>query len=805
MILDGILRDCRDAVRALARNPALSLFSILTLGVATGAAIIVFSILDSILLQPLPYQEADRLVLLWEADEQWDQDWGMVSEAAFVKWRDELRTLQGLAAIRNASFSLTGLETPESPLVRMATPSYFSLLGAEAELGRTFSPHDESAGAEKVVLLSYGLWQRVFGGDPEVVGQSLELDYQPYEIIGVMPRSFRSPIEDDPPQLWLPLTFDSALLSTNRRMLAFGRLLPGLHLKDARSEVERAEEELKRIHPESVSGRSGVAESVHEIVVQDARSPLLLLFIAVGCVCLIAFCNLSNLFLAKTVSREEESSVRLALGARSSWLLRRSLLEKTLVASLGTALGFLLALFGQGPVVNLIPQGSVLPQLDRVGITFNSVLFAVGLIAAAVLFFGLILGNSVFRRLKPSISSSSPQRYMGGRRIGWIRGALVIVEVAIAVNLGIVAVLMFQTSVNRDRLSYGFDPSGLLTMRTGLRGDKYAEPGQRAAFFARALEEIRQLPGVESAAAVSRVPPDRASRLTPVGVQGLPQREESPQALVRIITPGYFEVLTTPILEGRAIEEHDSLESRPVALVNQVFADRYMAELPTLGAVIEPGGNMGARTIVGVADNLLSSDNPPQEIPTIYVPHAQVPYSTMSFLVYCRSDPKGLIAPVRRAIGNLDRLMPTYGISTIQEIIDLRNWRPRLIMVLTAAFSLLALFLAASGIYAAMAFALRERVREFGVRVALGAGMRDILKSVFKQAGWMIGWGMGIGVVLSLGSSALIESQLFGVHQNDLSSYLLVLALVSLIGLMAAGRPALQALRVDPAETLRRV
>ncbi len=803
-----LVHEIRYALRSLRKHLLLSLVVTLALALGIGLTLAIFSVVNAWLLRPSPYGAAsDRLVMIWENDLDNPQRLGYASSAMFDELRRETRLFESIAAVRSRGATPTALEIP-SPLVREVSASYFAMLDIEPTLGRGFLEGDDRPGGAKVVLLSHQFWQLHFGGDPGVVGTVLELDYEPYEILGVMPASYHSPMQREPPQLWLPLTLDTAALDRKvRNHFVFARLARQVPIDRAREEMMRLSGRWRERFPDTHTGREVALENLQEVLVSPFRPAVMTLFAAVTFVLLIACCNVANLLLARILARERELAVRAMIGAGRGALIRLLWVENMILALFGSAGGWLLARWGLRALTSMVPPVAGAMWLEAVHLDGTGLVFALAVALAIGTAFAVLQSSQVLSRSGASraLSATGTVRASAGPGRRLLRGLLVVVEMAFSLVLAIAAGLMIQSFIHTRDYEPGFEPARVLTLRTALRGPDYASGEQRKTFFSQALESIEAQPGVVAAAVTSRPPP-----MLPVGtvnltVQGKPAAAGfEPRSLVLTATPRFFDALSIPILDGRGFSDHDDSEAEAVAIVSSMLAERYLAGPEAVGQWVRiEDGSEEFRKIVGIAGDVRTADNPPHPVPTLYLPYAQRPGGVVSYVIRTAADPRPLARPVLRALSALDPLMPIYRVITLEETLAEIDWRPRISMQLLSFFALIALFLAATGIYAVMAFSVGERTQELGIRIALGAGTGDVLRAVLKTSAVLTAIGIACGVVSALGLSRLLSSQLYGVSGADLATYAGLSALLAIVALLASGAAARKALRADPVTALR--
>ncbi|HWM90653.1 MAG TPA: ABC transporter permease [Thermoanaerobaculia bacterium] len=803
--MSGLLQDVRLGLRMLRRNPGLSLAAGLSLALGIGANAAIFSVVNGLLLEPLPLEEPDRLTILWESDAtQAGRRMGMTSEATFRDWQREVHSFKSLAALFAVSLSLTGQDLPETLFTHRVTAGYFPVLGVRPALGRLFSEEEETRG-DRVALLSHGLWQRRFGGDAGIVGRTVGLDGEPHQVIGVMPADFRSPVEAVPVQLWVPLAPSPIPDRKQRQLLVYGRLADGISLQTAREEVASLNAELVRRYPEEMQGRGASVEQLKEVFVGGIRPALLVLLGAGGFLLLIVCSNVAHLLLVRALSRQREMAVRTALGAAPRQILRQLLTESVILALAGAAAGLFLARLGLALIKTLVPMRFDLPRLDALDIDGRVLLFTLVVALVTAVAFGLVPARMAFSRTGEGASAGSA-RATAGRQRGLLRAALVVTEVALVLVLLIGTGLMAKTFLSLSEEQAGRDPERVLLLRTALRGPRYEEGPVRARFFRQTLESIRQVPGVAMAGATDLVllgNPRGGERFLVEG-DPVPAPGSEPIVQVQLVTPEYFEALEIPLVQGRAFRDDDGPESTPVAMVNRLFAETWLKGREHLGrGLVMTDGGGEVRRIVGVVREARVYVNPPEPVPTIYIPAAQKPPKIMTFVVRTRGEPETLSARVQETILRQDPMMSTFAVTTLEKSQADADWQSRFSLVLLAVFASLALVLAVTGIYAVISSGVAERTREFGIRMAFGAKPGDLLSLVLRSGLRQAGLGLVFGLTASLVFVRILESQLYGVAATDPAIYATLSALLAAVVLVACSVPAWRASRVDPVITLR--
>jgi putative ABC transport system permease protein len=804
------LRDLKLGVRVLYRTPQLSVVGIVALGLAIGAATTAFSVANRLLIHPLPFPRPDRLIAIWQVDPGRSTNWQRASVGNFLDWRRLAGSVDLMAGGQNASLTLTSFEDGDTPLIRRVTRGYFELLGATPLLGRTFRPEEDRPGGPTAILLSYELWQRRFGGDPGVIGRTTELDRRPFSIVGVMPRDFENPVFGPGvrPQAWIPAQLAESGLERGavaNGFLVMARLRDGVSLQQAREEMAAIGQRLQREYPDANRNVDVLVTSAAEPIVRRSRPAMLLLLGSVLLVLLVACANVANLLLTRTVERQGELAIRRALGASSGVLGRQLLAEGLVLAAAGGAIGLLGAWWGTRAVLGLLPESPLIPQFD---FTPDATVlgFALSVTVAAGMALVLLPMLQILRRGSQQPLLPGAHRVTGDRERRRTRGALVVGEVALSLALLIAAGLMMRSFARLQTLDPGFDPEGLLTFRVSTRGERYQDAEARLAFFRDVRDKIAAAPGV-SAVGVSQAHPFFAAfGDTPVSLGRAPAADGSePRMAVRQVLPGYFEAMRMRLQEGRSIEETDTGDSAPVAVISRTAARQLALDRGAVGETLTIlDGRRISRRVVGVVSDVRSAESPPEPLPVVYIPLAQDPAPTsMAFVVRAPGSPASLLRMVEERVRSVDPLMPVYLVQTMRSLLETLDVRTRFLGSLLAVFAALGLVLALTGTYAVLSYAISRRSRELGIRMALGARRRDVVGMVLAGAGRLAVLGIAIGVASALALSRALESQLYGIGARDPSTYTSLSVLVACVVLLAAALPALRASRVDPVRTLR--
>jgi putative ABC transport system permease protein len=807
--METLWQDLRYGARMLARNPGFTTVAVLTLALGIGANTAIFSVVNAVLLRPLPFDHPDRIVTLGEKTK--DGNRMNVGYATYVDWQTESRTFEHLAAYRWWDPSLIGEGPPERLSGLRVSQPFFSILGVQPALGRDFLPDEDRPDNSRVVILSHGLWQRRFGGDPEVVGRPVMLSGRNYTVVGVLPASFQSVVSTfayDSAEIWRPLGYDVSqpwACRTCRHLRAIGRLSSGVSLEQAQAEIETITSNLKQDFPDKYSGQGVRLIRLHDHMVGNVRLALLVLLGAVGFVLLIGCANVANLHLARAANREREIAIRAALGAGRRRLFRQLVTESLLLAVLGGAAGLLLALWGVDALLALSPAD--LPRLDDVRV--DSWVLTFGFAASIVT--GLMFG------LAPGLQSSQPdlnKALKQGGRTGVaagpsrLRSLLVVVETTLALVLLVGAALLVNSFFRLSRVHPGFDTKNMLTLTVTLSGEKYSFDEQVLTFHQRLADRIQALPGVESVAWASNLPLSGNHDRYGMPIEDRPEvaPPDRPSVERYVVSSSYLRTMRIPLLRGRVFTEKDDAHAPGVALINQTLAQRLWPGENPIGKRIRMGGGPDAwRTIVGIVGDVRHYGLALEPSMQAYVPHPQMlgQSSAHSWLIRARSDPANLAAAVRDAVWAVDPDQPAYGVLTLEQMAAASVAQERFTMVLLGIFATVALVLAAIGIYGVISYSVSQRTHEIGIRMALGAQPRDIFKLVVGQGMALTLAGVGVGLAGAFALTRFLESLLFGVSATDPVTFAGVALLLAAVALLACYIPARRAARVDPLVVLR--
>jgi len=810
----NLFSDLRLGLRILLRNPGFSATAILLLALGIGANTAIFSVVNAVLLRPLPYQDPSRIMQIWHvppAKSFPGLSLFSVSPANYLDWQAQNHSFEELAAYGGTRFNVGGKERPESITAATVAPGFFSILRVQPLLGRTFTPDDDRPGQGHVVVLGNALWRDHFGADPGVVGRDIVLDGETYQVIGVMPPAFKFPSWA---QLWTPLawTDEKRAIRGNHNYLVIGRLKSGVDIRAAQAELSAISTRLEQLYPEDDKGWGAKILTLREQTVGDVRPALLLLLGAVGFVLLIACANVANLVLGKILARKKEIAIRSALGATRFAILRQVLAETVLLSLAGGALGLFLASFGTTLIVKFLADR--LPRFAEVTLDGSVLAFT----AFLAVFSGVLAGIlPALRFTKTDVNEALKQGQNRGSSDSGskTRGLLVVSEVALSLVLLVGAGLMVRTLYQLSNVRPGFDPNGQLTMTVSIPANKFATSAAYIAFFERVLQQVRATPGVDSAAVIDDLPMGDGGSHQPFSIEGQPvvPMADQPEVDVRLISPGYLRTMRVPLLSGRDVTDADVAGRTPTVLISESMAKRFWPNENPLGKHLTMTFYPGvAREIVGVVGDVkLDSLDETRPTETIYWPLDQVfatpsePWRSfpMSLTVRTSIDPMSAVSAVTAAVHQVDPETPVTEVLTMNALISNSLSPRRSNMLLLAAFAGLALLLTAVGIYSVLSYAVRRRVREIGIRMALGASHSDVLKMVVADGMKPILLGVGIGFAVALALGRVVASLIYGVRPTDPLTFAAVSSLLIAVGVLATIVPAYRATRVEPVRTLR--
>ena len=807
-LLDALAQDTSYGARMLVRSPAFTAAAILALALGIGATTAVFSVVNAVLLRPLPYPAADRLVVMLH------RGVNPVAPANFVDWRRQSTVFERLGAADLWSPNLTGGDVPETVKGLRLSADVFPMLGVPPLLGRALLLREEEPGQDRVAILGYALWQRRFGGDAGIVGRTITLNGEAYTVVGVMPRGFSfPPFWATGTELWAPLALgDRAASRTGQSLRVFGRLKPGVSLDQARAEMGTITARLESEYPGT--NRNVVVRRLDDAVVGDVRSALLVLLGAVGFVLLIACANVAHMLLARAAARQREVALRATLGATRARLIRQFLTESVMLGLAGGLAGVLLAMAGMQVLVSLSPD---LPRAETIGLDGAVLAFVVVVSVATGIAFGLVPALPASRRDVSDALKEGARGSTEGAGRHRLRSLLVASEFAFALVLSAGAGLMIRSFVALQGIDPGFDPRRVLTMVVSVAGAQEGLPPRRAAFYQGLLERVRALPGVASASAINHLPLAGDIWGWPFNVEGrpLPKPGETPTAAYRVVLPGYFHTMGVPILRGRDIADTDRLDSPGVVVVNEWLAAHHWPGEDPIGkrmTLEDPRENPSWLTVVGVVKNAVRGDWAAAPDDEIFLPYLQTrsylerptnAYAYLTLVVRASGDPSSLAPAIAGIVSSMDRGVPVSQVQTMDEIVAQSNARPRFYLLLLGAFAAAAVLLAAVGIYGVMSYSVSRRTNEIGVRMALGAKPSDVLRLIVGHGIVVALGGAVVGLAGALGLTRLMSSLLYGVGASDPPTFLAVSLLLGAVALAASYIPARRATRIDPLTALR--
>jgi putative ABC transport system permease protein len=812
-LFETLAQDIRYGLRMLAKHKAFTSIAVITLALGIGANTAIFSVVNELLLRPLPFRDADRIVMLWEVTPE-GRHQNTTSRANFRRWREQNTSYQYVAAFTDQRVNLTGDGEPEELSMQFATPEFFKVLGVDPILGRTFLPEDDGAGKPPVAVLSYALWQRRFGGQPSVIGQEMTLSGFKFSIIGVMPANFQFHIKQRSgtgraAELWsiLPMPIGAGANERGRFLSAVGRLKDGVTVEHAGAELRTIEARLSDEVPQFNKNYSAEVLPLREQFFGNVRRPLWLMLGAVGFVLLIACANVANLLLSLATSREKEIAVRAALGARRGRIVRQLLTESLLLALLGSTLGLGFAWLGIKALMLISPKDLV--SFQSVSLNMTVLLWTLAVSILTGIIFGLAPALHISRlnlndSLKEGGKSESGQA-SGSRRL---RSALVVSEIALAVVLLASAGLLIRSFIRLQQVDRGFNTDNILTMVIRLPEAKYREDPQLVAFFAQALEKIRNLPTVRSTGMVNHLPLyGGLGSNTGFKILGRPEPPpgQGPSTDVRVVDAGYFATMGIPLLRGRNFSDMEQREPRHVILINEALARQHFPDEDPIGCQLDVMmfEKPTPAEVIGVVGNVRYDSLVDESPPAVYFPHPDLAYSFMTLVIRTDGEPSAIAPAVQREIRTLDPNQPVSDVRTMNQVMSEWVSRSRFNTLLLGLFAGLATLLSAVGIFGVMNYSVALRTRELGLRLAVGAQPRQVLLLVLKQGLLLTIFGVVVGLAAAFALTRLLSGLLFGVEAVDLTTFTTISVLLVLVSLLACYLPARRAMRIDPLSALR--
>ncbi len=811
--MNTLLQDIRFGLRMLLKSPSVSIVATIALALGIGANTAIFSVVNAVLLRPLPFPNPDTLVALFETDTQRGLQRGSHSYPNFMDIRAQNTVFERVSTYRSGDYIMTGRGEPARLQGAVVTADLFPLLGVQPMLGRTFVPDEDKPSTNRVVILSHKLFQQRFGGDPSILNQSITLEGINFTVIGVMPASFEFPIQNDPVELWTTIAGDASGSDpvTAQRGAHFlrviGRLKSGVSPEQAQAELTAIASRLEQQYPDTNTHRTLRLESALTALVGDIRPALLILLGAVACVLLIACANVANLLLARATSRHKEMAIRAALGASRTRVVRQLLTESLLLSLVGGGVGLLLAVWWSDLLIALGKED--IPRAIHVGIDWRVLGFTLGVSLLTGLIFGLA---PAFHSSKTELVESLKEGARGtsaGAFANVFRNVLVVVELGFAVLLLTGAALLIQSLWRLQRVNSGLRPENILTFNVTLPEVKYKWDKQ-SQFFIDLKQRLETTPGAQSVSTIYPLPLSGDRFVISFEIEGRPMApKDHPSAEFFTAGVGYFKTMGIPMIKGRDFDDRDRHGSTPVVIVSETFARQHFPNEEVLGKRIKPGissiedEDSPMREIVGVAGDVRNQNLSTESKPAYYVPQTQVPFSSMIGVVKTTDDPRSLISAVTKEVAAMDQDIPLFGVKSMEEYLSASVAAPRFSTTLLTIFAGVALVLTIVGLYGVMSYSVAQRTNEIGIRMALGAQSRDVLLMIVKQGGVLILLGLAIGLAGAFALTRLIASLLFGVTAKDPLTFVAVSVILAIVALLACYIPALRATKVDPMNALR--
>lgn len=801
-----LLQDIRYAARMTLKSPGFTAVAVIALALGIGASSAIFSVVNAVLLRPLPYPQPEQVMIISESRTNNPAAFSTVSPADFFDWRSQNEVFTELAAYTFTDFNFKEGDKPERVAGVSVSPGFFEALGVTPALGRTFSIDEEKRGSDRVAILSHGFWQRRFGADAGVIGKTLSIESQTFTVVGVLPRDFSFPVEPTDPQLWTPLSFAEDQIQRGAHYLQLvGRLKPGVTEEQARANMETVAARLEQQYPDTNTGHTSRVESLHQRIIADVRPALLVLLGAVAFVMLIACANVANLLLARAATRQREIAIRTALGAGRLRLVRQFLTESSLLALMGGGIGLLLAMWGVDLLVYISPQD--IPRLNEIGLDRRVLLFTISVSLLTGLLFGMA---PAIQASKPDLNESLKEAGRGS--VGSLRGNrtrsfLVVAEVALGVVLLIASGLLIRSFVRLQQVAPGFDPTNVVVMSLSLPDTTYAEDDRQITFYKQFVERVKSQPGVESAAIITPLPMSNNTMMLSFRVEGrepLPPGQRQ-SANWRTTTDGYFKTMSIPLIRGRGFSETDDEKSPKVIVINEAMAQQYFAGEEPLGQRITIGYGRDNTTaeVIGIVGNVKHHGLSAQSGSEMYTPILQTPMPFANLVVKTALDPQSIAASVQTQASALDQDLPIHSAKPMEAFLAASISRPKFNTLLLTIFAAIALVLAGVGIYGVMAYSVAQRTHEMGIRMALGARRADVLRLVVGQGMTLAAVGVGLGLGAAYGLTRLMASLLFGVTATDPLTFVGVSLVLATVSLIANLIPARRATKVDPMVALR--
>ena len=812
--METLFQDLRYGFRMLIQKPAFTFIIVIALAIGIGATTAIFSVVNAVLLRPLSFDAPDKIMIVWNTEEKEKADQFSVSYPDFIDWRERNQSFEQLAAYSTRDFTMTGAGEPVRLRGAMVTGDLFPILGIRPRLGRFFMPEEDKLGA-RAAILSHRMWQQHFASDLQVCDKAITINGQSYTVVGVMPAGFAFPVQNDPViDFWMttailqegtvPLTVQRG----NHAMEVIGRLKDGVTLEQAQADMSAIAGTLASDYPDTNSQFGARVAPLQNELVRDVRSALLILFGAVGCVLLIACVNVANLLLVRATTRQKEIAIRTALGATRLRVIRQLLTESLVLSFVGGMLGLLLAMWGMDLLISLAPG---LPRAGEIAIDAKVLGFTALIALATGIFFGIAPALQVSRTELTQTLKEGGRTSGAGAHNNRVRSVLIVSEIAIALMLLVGAGLFINSFLRLQRVNPGFDTNNALSFRIGLPDTRYPQAQQKIAFYKQLASRIESLPGVKNVAYTTALPLSGQRGNVGFSIEGEPNTSGRPfpfDADYRTVSPGYFNAMGIPLVNGRDFDDRDEMMANPVVIINEMLAKRYFANQNPLGKRINPSfgiDNRGIlmREIVGVVGNLKHNSLSAEIQPEVYIAYKQNPRPTMMFVIRASNDPNSLIAAIREETRSLDSNLPIYNVRTFDQYLSASVAQPRFNTLLLGVFAGVALILTIVGLYGVTSYSVTQRSHEIGVRMALGASSRDVLALIIKQGMGLTLTGVALGLVGAFTLTRVAESLLFGVTATDPFTFIAVSVLLIGVSLAACAVPARRATKVDPMVALR--
>jgi putative ABC transport system permease protein len=806
--MTNFIQDLRYSFRLLLKNPGFTIVAVLTLALGIGANTAIFSVVNSLLLRPLPYRDAQQLVWIWGTNPKNDIPQEAASAPDFADWKSRNQSFEEMAAFSRTALILNTEGEPERLMGGAVTDGFFSVLHAQPKMGRVFLPEEDKPGANRVVILSEGLWQRRFGADPHIIEKSITLTGNPYTVVGVMGADFLNPRPGDlqPAELWVPLRLNYATAGRRSDFLGvIARLKPGVTLVQAQTEMTTIASNLEEQYPTTNDGWSAKVLTLHERFVGDVSRTLLVLMGAVCFLLLIACANVANLLLVRASTRRKEIAIRAAMGASRMRLTRQLLTESLVLSLIGGALGLLSAVWGLNLLVSFIPGN--LPRLSEIALDNRAMIFTLSISLLTGIVFGLI---PALQASTPNLNDCLKEGGKEAANLGGsnrIRNVFAIVEVALALVLLAGAGLMTKSFLKLQDVNPGFDPNRVVTMQVQLPASRFREDAQLTSYGTQLLEKITAMPGVEAASLISGVPLSGGSDVLAFGIEGIPTNPSDPiqDAEAHRVSPDYFKTLGIQLKRGSLFTSQDHANSPGVVVISETMAKRYWGDEDPLGKRISTSGppNFNWLKIIGIVADVRHEALNTEPYPQMYAPLAQQPRRTLTILARSSTDPASIIPALRHQVRELDSNVPVFNVRTMEQILADSIAPPRFNAMLIVLFAVLALLLAAVGIYGVISYGVTQRRHEIGIRMALGARPAEILRMVVGQGLKLVLIGIGLGLVAVFLLTRLMSKLLFEVSATDPLTFVLVSLILTGVALLACYVPARRAAKTDPMVALR--